>query len=254
MLGEIVRRADGRAFADYVSEEIFEPLDMADSWVQMTEARYAAYGDRMGAMYVTDPPSTEPPAMRGMASARGFRRALPSGSGIGPMSDLVKLFEMFLGHGERAGERVLGRSTVEAMTARHRTGMLDETFGMVIDWGLGLMVNSWHYRQRPASYGYGDHASHRTFGHGGQQSSLAFADPSRGLAVALCFNGRPGELANYRRTQAIVTAVYEDLGTAHVDWVGEDRRREPIPDVLGGNAWLPQEPGRLRQARRHARS
>jgi CubicO group peptidase (beta-lactamase class C family) len=128
------------------------------------------------------------------------------------MADLVKLVEMLRDGGERDGERVLERTTVEALAARHRTAMLDDTFGMVIDWGLGLMVNSWYYRKRPASYGYGDHASMRAFGHGGQQSSLAFVDPEIGLAAALCCNGMPGEAANHRRTQPVITALYEELG------------------------------------------
>lgn len=213
VLGEVVRRLTGRSFADFVDEEILEPLDMGDSWMRLDERRYANYGDRMGVMYDTSA-SGPPVPVRGMDSWRGFRRASPSGGGVGPMADLVKLWEMFLRGGERLGERVLRRETVEAMTARHRAGRRDETFGMVIDWGLGLMVNSWRYRGRPASYGYGDHASARTVGHGGQQSSLAFADPVHGLAVALCCNGRPGEAANHRRTQPVVTALYEELGLA----------------------------------------
>jgi CubicO group peptidase (beta-lactamase class C family) len=130
------------------------------------------------------------------------------------MADLVKVFEAFLGGGEREGHRVLRPETVAAMTSRQREGLVDETFGMVIDWGLGLMVNSWAYLRRPTSYGYGEHASPAAFGHGGQQSSIAFADPAHGLAVALACNGRPGEPLNHRRTQPVLTALYEDLGLA----------------------------------------
>ena len=35
ILGELVRRADGRAFETYVRQEIFEPLEMLDSWIGM---------------------------------------------------------------------------------------------------------------------------------------------------------------------------------------------------------------------------
>jgi len=222
VLGEVIQRVDGRSFADYVSEEILEPLDMGDSWMALDERRYDAYGDRMGVMYETGAGRPEPVPLRGMDSWRGFRRASPSGGGVGPMGDLVKVFELFLGAGEREGQRVLQPTTVEAMTRRQRVGMRDETFGMVIDWGLGLMVNSWSYRQAPTSYGYGEHASPDAFGHGGQQSSLAFADPVHGLAMALCCNGRPGEPANHRRTQPVVTALYEALGLA-----GEVEHRSP---------------------------
>ena len=80
-----------------------------------------------------------------------------------------------------------------ALTARRRAGMLDETFGAVMDWGLGVMVNSWHYAGKPTPYGYGDHAGRDAFGHGGRQSSLVFADPEHGLSVAFAANGMPGE-------------------------------------------------------------
>ncbi len=211
VLGEVVQRITGRRFADHVSEELFEPLDMADSWMALSEHRYSTYGDRMAVMYDTRP-GHDPVPVRGLDSWRGFRRASPSGGGVGPMADLVKVFEMLLAGGEREGQRVLRPETVASMTSRQRVGRLDETFGMVIDWGLGLMVNSWSYRSAPARYGYGDHASPSTYGHGGQQSSLAFADPRAGLAVALAHNGRPGEPANHRRTQPVITALYEELG------------------------------------------
>jgi CubicO group peptidase (beta-lactamase class C family) len=213
VLGEVLQRVSGRTFTDYVTEELLEPLDLADSWMQLTEERYAAYGDRMGVMEETARPGGAPSVpVRGMDSWRGFRRPSPAGGGVGPMGDLVKLYGALLGGGAREGERVLSASTTADVVRPHRVGMKDETFGMVIDWGLGLMVNSWEYRQAPAHYGYGDHASPATFGHGGQQSSIAFADPEHGLAVALCCNGRPGEALNHRRTQPVLTALYEELG------------------------------------------
>ncbi|MDQ3570434.1 MAG: beta-lactamase family protein [Actinomycetota bacterium] len=210
VLAEVVRRLDGRSIEDYVSEELFEPLGMADSWLAMTPDRHAAYGERMGSMHTTSGGRTE--VIAELAGAEALARARPSLSGVGPMDDLVRFYGMLLAKGELDGVRVLSPQTTEAMCARHRVGLRDETFGTVIDWGLGVMVNSWHYRHKPAPYGYGDHASYRAFGHGGSQSSIAFADPEHALAVALVFNGMAGEAANHRRTQAVLTALYEDLG------------------------------------------
>jgi len=212
VLGEIVHRLDGRSIEDFVSEELFEPLGMADSWLALAPARHAAYGDRMGAMHDTS--GDQPEVISGLDGADAFARVRPSLSGVGPMGDLLRFYRMLLGKGELDGVRVLSPQTVEAMCARHRVGLRDETFGVKVDWGLGVMANSWHYRQKPAPYGYGDHASSRAFGHGGSQSSVAFADPVHGLAVALVFNGMPGERANHKRTQAVLAALYEDLGLA----------------------------------------
>jgi CubicO group peptidase (beta-lactamase class C family) len=206
VLGEIVRLIDGRPFDQYVREEIFEPVGMDDSWLALSPERYRAYGDRMGAMHDTS--RDEPRVIRGLAGDDAYQHCVASGSGVGPASQLARFYDVLVS----GGAPLLRPQTVEAMAARHRTAMVDETFGAVIDWGLGVMCNSWHYRERPAPYGYGEHASRRAFGHGGSQSSLSFADPEHRLAVALVCNGMPGEPKNHSRTQPIITALYEDLG------------------------------------------
>jgi len=200
------------AFDAYVAEEIFERLGMVDAWMALSPERKESYGDRVVVMHDT---TTKPPRpLDRFQKDDGLAWVNPSSSGIGPMRDLVRLAEALRRGGELDGERILSAQAVEAMTSRHRTTMRDETFGAVIDWGLGAMVNSWHYDQKPTPYGYGDHASRRAFGHGGMQSSIVFADPEKGLAVAFGCNGMAGEPNNHRRTQPVLTALYEDLGLA----------------------------------------
>lgn len=213
VLGEIVQRVTGRPFADHVTEEVLEPLGMGDSWMALDPVRRQSLAGRVGAMWSTGP-GRAPSLLAGYEEPGAFAAAWPSNGGIGPARDLVRLPAMLLGRGRLDGERVLGEATVEAATARHRAGLRDETFGAVIDWGLGIMVSSPQYLGRPAPYGYGDHASLRAFGHGGSQSSVAFADPEHDLAVALICNGLPGEPAHHRRTQPVLTAIYEGLGLA----------------------------------------
>ena len=53
ILGEIVRRLDGRAFERYVRDEIFLPLRMNDCWIGVPEEQQRAYGDRWGLMHDT---------------------------------------------------------------------------------------------------------------------------------------------------------------------------------------------------------
>ena len=209
VLGEVVQRVDGRPLDAYVSEEVFEPLGMADSWLALAPERHDAYGDRMGVMHDT---RREPRPIDALAGRAAFAETRPSGSAVGPAVDLVRLLVALLHKGELDGMRVLTPQGADAMCARHRAGMEDETFGERVDWGLGVIVNSWQYERRPAPYGFGDHASPRTFGHGGNQSSVALADPDNGLAVALVFNGMAGEARHHRRTRRVVNAIYEDLG------------------------------------------
>jgi CubicO group peptidase (beta-lactamase class C family) len=141
----------------------------------------------------------------------------PGGNGYGPMRELGRFYEMLLSRGAVPGpgsRRILTPQSVEALTARHRVGMLDHTFRHVLDWGLGVIVNSAQHGAETVPYGYGHHASPRTFGHSGYRSSTGFADPERGLAVALAFNGTPANDLHEQRIRAVLDAVYLDLGLA----------------------------------------
>ncbi len=209
VLGELVRRIDGRRFEQYVREEIFLPLKMVDSWVGLPVERYAEYGDRIGIMQNTDPAFVPPHAWDTPEMAALCK---PGGSGRGPMRDLVRFYQMLLNGGSLEGARILLPQTVEAMTARHRVGMFDHSFKHVMDWGLGFIVNNNQYGIDTIRYGYGPRASWRTFGHSGHRSSVAFADPKHQLAVALVFNGTPGDEAHDRRVREVLRALYEDLG------------------------------------------
>jgi CubicO group peptidase (beta-lactamase class C family) len=133
---------------------------------------------------------------------------------LGPVRELGYFYEMLLGKGIRDGRRVLSPQSVEALVSGHRIGMYDHTFRHVMDWGLGFILNSARYGESTVPYGYGPHASPRTFGHGGSQCCTGFADPENRLAVAIAWNSRPGEAAHDRRLRETLAAVYEDLGLA----------------------------------------
>jgi len=221
LLGEVVRRLDGRPFSLYVREEIFEPLGMLDSWIGMPVERYRELReqDRLCPVYDTEGPPGGPPAPQGWDSEAWCTGTHPGGNGYGPISQLGRFYEMLLARGRvpggsAVGRRILSPQAVEAVTARHRAGMLDHTFQHVLDWGLGFIINSRQYGAETVPYGYGDHASPRTFGHSGYRSSTGFADPEQGLAIALAFNGTPSHEAHERRIRNVLDALYEDLGLA----------------------------------------
>lgn len=208
MLAEVIRRIDGRPYDQFVRDEIFRPLGLEDSWIGIPQDRLRAYGDRIGVLYGA---RGAPLPVDLDAEARGlpFR---PGGSGRGPIHDLGRFYEMLLFRGTRAGTRILSAQTVEALTARHRAGMIDQTFQHVMDWGLGFILDSKIYNRHEPPYGYGPYASPRTFGHGGYQSSTGYCDPEHGLVVAAVANGLPGEADHDRRFRALNAAIYEDLG------------------------------------------
>jgi CubicO group peptidase (beta-lactamase class C family) len=214
MLGELIRRLDGRPFDRYVREMIFQPLGMIDSWVGMPPEKYREYreSNRLVTSYDTSKgppdPNTPPPSEALCALVR------PGASGRGPIRELGRFYEALLAlmspHARVAA--ILRPQTTEALVARHRTGMFDHTFKHVMDWGLGFLVNSNQYGPDTVPYGYGPHASPRTYGHSGAQSDCAFADPENDLVVAWMCNGSPGEARHQERQRAINAAIYEDLG------------------------------------------
>lgn len=208
VLGEIVRRLDGRPLDRYAREAIFEPLGMTDSWIGMLADRHAAYGARIAPAWDT---SGATPVSRGFETAAHCAWVVPGGGGYGPAHDLARFYEMLRAGGILDGARVLSPQTVAALTARHRVGMHDHTFGHVIDWGLGVICDSQHYGDPAIPYGFGPHASSRTFGHGGRESSVGFCDPERGVAASIVFDGMPGEARHDARLRAVTAALYEDL-------------------------------------------
>ncbi len=212
VLAEVVNRVDGRFFSRYVREEIFGPLGMDDCWVGMPEERIAGYEGRLGTMHHTG--SGMPLPLERLDSPGWLTYCVPGANGRGPMNQLGRLYEALLGGGQRLGARILSAQAAEAVTARHRSGMVDETFGVVCDWALGFSVDG---------ATMGRHCSRRAFGHGGALSALAFADPDHGLVVAVQTNGMAAPDDHHRRFAAISDAVYEDLGLADPADPGRDK-------------------------------
>ena len=216
MLAEVLRRTDGRFYSQYVREEVFEPLGMDDCWVGMPLGKVDEYdaAGRVGTMHHT---AGEAPVPLDRLDSKGsLTRCSPGGGGRGPMRQLARLYEMLNGRGEREGVRILGEQTVEAITARHRVGIFDRTFGIPLDWGLGFGIDS---------SSHGRHSSRRVFGHGGAQSSIAYCDPEHGLVVALQTNGMPGTDRHYVRLASLADAVYEDAGLADPSSPGREKLR-----------------------------
>ena len=232
ILGELVRLVDGRPVDRYVREMIFEPLGMNDSWMGMPPEVYDRYAEQGRLMRMPNTATTGPgskPSKSALMSRDWSTRPRPGGNCMGPIRELVAFYRMLLNGGELGGARILNPETVELFTSRQRVGMFDQTFKATIDWGLGFVVNSAEHAPpgpgagaggdgRPditqIPYGYGPYASRETFGHGGAQSSIAFADPQNDLAVGIVLNGMPGEAKHQKRIHPVLTALYQDLGLA----------------------------------------
>ncbi len=209
VLGEIVQRLSGLAFSRYVRQRLFEPAGMESCWIGMSEEEFDSVQERVGVMYDC---AGEEPRPHPWTNRRMLLPANPARNGAGPARELGRFYEMLLARGSWQGRQILQSTTVEALTARQRVGMHDQTFRHVVDWGLGFIPDSKQYGAETVPYGYGRHCSRETFGHSGFQSSTAFCDRRHRLVVALIFNATPGAAAHERRMRGALEAVYQDLG------------------------------------------
>ena len=210
ILGEVIERTSGSSFESFVQDFILDPIGMADTYPNVDPELADRLGDQRGAMHDSrSSPMTLNPAYSPERLGRFVR---PGSSFHGPAHDMAKFYSMLLNDGASAsGDQIVSEETVAHLTTRQQDGLLDETFGVVMDRGLGFFIDS--QRHSPAvPYGYGTAASSSTFGHGGKESSTGFADPEKGLAVSLVFNGMPGEPRHDRRLKRVLAAVYEATG------------------------------------------
>lgn len=217
VLGELVRRIDGRRIDRFVREEICEPLGMVDTWLGIPEDRLEEMRDRC-AHIACKVPADDPARMifdlPHLNADSGLTWLSPGGCGRGPAHDLGRFYEMIAGRGRRDGVRIASPQTVEALTAVARIGVPDmlismggedPRWGANIPWSLGFV---------PASLDFGPHASHRAVGHAGHASSIGYCDPEHGLAVAVVTNGLAGFERAALRMTAVNGAIYSACGLA----------------------------------------
>ena len=205
ILGEIIRRIDGRPIEEYLADEVFRPLGMGDTTLNITPARQAELGDRLSVITETADPQT---GIEAWNDPRALPRVLPGGSGRGPAHDLGRFYLAMSNGGVLDGVRVLKQETGKLFTAAHRRDVPDRSFGMELPkappWGLGFGKGS----DQPVASAMGKMCTAAAYGHGGNRSSVGFVEPSRELAVAIVTNGLPDDVTNLRRLCAVSDAIH----------------------------------------------
>ena len=210
ILGEVVERASGTTFESFLQDFVLDPVGMNSTFTNVSPELAEQLGNQRASVHDS---RREPMAVNQAYSPERLGRFVRPGSSFsGTARDMVSFYSMLLNDGvSPAGEQIISESVIASLTSRQDEGLLDETFGVFMDRGLGFFIDS--QRHSPAvPYGYGTAASSATFGHGGKESSTCFADPERGLAVSLIFNGMPGEPKHDRRLKRVLAAVYETIG------------------------------------------
>lgn len=198
ILGEILQRITTTPFAQLMRQRLFEPLEMTQATYTLSVEQAASLKDRLSPMYNTQ--SGEPHRCPWSNPLR-VHPPLPGASCRGTAREMARFYEALL-----AGE-ILTPATRSLLTSSSRGNLYDRTFGREMQWGLGFLIDN----GPQAPYGAGVFTQPGVFGHGGQQSSLAFADPSRQLVFVAIFNGLCGEIWHHKRMLGLLEAVHQDL-------------------------------------------
>jgi len=205
VLALVVERIGGSPLNACIRSETFRQSGLANACLCFDPMELASVREQCGFMYDTG--GAAPVELDYWNSDAGFATLVPGGNARGPVRELAGFYETLL----RGGGALLRPETVRTITSHQRIGLFDETFQFKTDTGFGFIMNS-NRDGLQMPYGYGRVASRDTFGHSGNQSSCAFADPMHGLAVAWATNGMPGERKHQQRQRAINNAIYQDLG------------------------------------------
>lgn len=215
LLAEILLRADSSSvkpssnFAELIRNQLLQPLGMDRSSCGLPVAVDQHQLHQIPVLYERNAGRLVESSYNGTAYRT---RLAPGGSLRGPVRDLGRFYELLCREGLLAdGTSFVSSSTIAHMTARQRANQYDQTFQHVVDFGLGVIVDSNYSGIDTVPYGFGRFCSSSTFGHGGSQCAMGFCDPERKLVVAWAANGFCGEGQHQRRNRAINEAIYQIL-------------------------------------------
>jgi len=191
IIGELIHRVDGRPVAQFIREELCQPLGIEDFYlgipdeVETRVARLRQNAAHWAASQNPDPMERRiaPPEVTTaeIVNRPDLRRAvIPGGGGIMNARAIARHYAMLAQGGTLAGVRILSPERVaEARALQTDVGL--EEFGGLKRRALGYTLGGETAEGGNVAMGH----TGTEFGHGGNGGSIGFADPARRLSVGL---------------------------------------------------------------------
>ncbi len=221
LVGEVIRRADGRTVGTFLSEEVTAPLG-ADFFIGVP-----AEADGRAAEVLAPPPPGEPtiwdtiladpesvsartflnpPRTPNLINTRAWRAAeIPAANGHTSARGAARVYAALARGGELDGVRLLEPATIDRATEEQSRGR-DTVLTLPTRFASGFMLGM------PGGI-FNCGPGRRTFGHPGQGGSIGFADPDARIGFGYVTNQYVTGTARYpdRRVLSLVDAVYAAL-------------------------------------------
>ena len=211
VLGGVIQRIADQPFDAYLKEHVLDPLGMEDTHFEVPKDK----ADRLADAYYFH--SAEKKKLfdpGGPMSKWANPRAMPSGGGglASTIGDYERFCRMLLGQGEYEGARVIGRKSLDLMTANHLPGgkdltelsvsLFSEADNAGVGFGLGFAgTMDPHKTLTPGSAG--------DFYWGGMFSTAFFIDPAEELFMIFMTQLMPSSTYPVRRE--LKTMIYAAL-------------------------------------------
>jgi len=214
LVGEVLRRIDGRTIGTILREDIATPLD-ADVHIGLPAAEHHRVAEFLwpAVTPTQDMPTANqlmrfnaywnPPGISGggWVNRPEWRLAeIPSTNGHGTARGVARVYTALANAGEINGIHILEVDTLRTATTEHSCG-IDLISQRPSRFGLGFQLTQ---PERPLGPNAG------AFGHFGAGGSLGFCDPESGVAFGYVTNDMGPRWQN-PRNKALLDAIYASL-------------------------------------------
>jgi CubicO group peptidase (beta-lactamase class C family) len=201
ILGELVQRVTGTPVRDFLASELLSPLGLDDINLGLPQAMWPRHVPvRAGA------PSEW---MNQILSNRRryWEAVVPAASVSATARQLARFYQMLLNGGELDGVRVLAPSSIAEARRPSTNGQIDAFINHPVRWAQGFQLGGPGPDPSDLSRVMGSNSSRDTFGHAGNVSCVAWADPGRQLVFVYLANVQPPLGAGIRHLAEVSDVV-----------------------------------------------
>lgn len=241
LVGEIIKRVDGRDTGTYFQEEIADPLNI-DFKIGLQEDDFARCADMLMLdtsdgksplemikyvpnIFLSKPLRNMKEAIKGgdfkiafqsrddddnnYVNEADWRKAqIPSANGHGTARGLAKLYGILSTGCEREGYRIMKSETLDYATKVFSAGPDSVLFGTNITFGLGYELG----KEMTLIGNLSPRFQNSMFGHAGVGGAVAFGDASKEIGFAFICNEMHPYKSLYKSANDLTKALYDYLG------------------------------------------